>query len=349
MPVLSLFSRAAGNRTFNVSPRNMATSIQRVLELAEEIEKHPLSECGPSDDSDMQTAYLYSFKDVAKRFVAYARRFDNRSLNEMLDSLNLDPEHITQAYDLRADLIPIIDYLKEPEFMDGTGPGLATTRNIAFISYSTADKQYGGHIKRTMESLGVPTFIAHDDLRVSEEWKKRILEELQRTDIFVALLSKDFKLSDWCSQELGYILPFDGVLIIPLSVDGTNPYGFISNLQGHRLRSEEEVGAVLMDVLLRERPRLAISKAIEDVAGAMSFRGAEALVKPLIPHFSYFTESEAAQFAKAAINNGQVWDASLCRGEYLPHFLKIWGSRIPEELRIELEEKIGSRKTGMNS
>jgi hypothetical protein len=317
----------------------MPTSVRRALELAELIEKFPLGDCSPSEDPDKQTAYLYGFKDVAKRFAAYARRVDDSNLKEMLNGLNLDPEFITEAYDLRADLIPIIDYLKELKSPDCPGSESAATRDVAFISYSTVDKQWGGYIRRTIESLGVSTFIAHDDLKVSEEWQKRILQELERTDIFIALLSKAFKESEWCSQELGYIVRFGNVLVIPLSIDGTNPYGFISHLQGHRLQSENEVESVLMDVLLRERPRLAVSKAIKSVAGAGSFRFAETCVEPLVPHFSSFTKQEAEDFARAAISNGQVWDAALCRDKYLPLFLEIWGSRIPT-LRDELSAKI---------
>jgi|SRR5882724_28296 len=316
----------------------MPTSVQRALELAEAIERYPLGDCGPSEDPDKQTAYLYGFKDVAKRFAAYARRFDDKVLQEMLTGLNLNPEQITEAYDLRADLVPIIDYLKELRSASSAIEP-AATRDIAFISYSTVDKSWGGQIRQTMESLGFSTFIAHDDLKVSEEWQKRILEELQRTDIFIALLSEDFKKSDWCSQELGYIVRVRGVLVIPLSIDGTNPYGFISHLQGHRLRSETEAESVLMDVLLRERPRLAVPKAIERVAGTRSFRAAEARVGLLLPHLPSFSEKEAQDFARAAIRNGQVWDAALCRDKYLPQFLEIWGSRIPN-LRDELLAKI---------
>ncbi len=91
----------------------MKPSIKRVLELAEDVEQFQLGHCGPSDDPDKQTAYLYAFKDVAKRFVGAARRIDDAELQAELASVDLDPQHITDAYDLRADLIPVIDVVRQ--------------------------------------------------------------------------------------------------------------------------------------------------------------------------------------------------------------------------------------------
>ncbi len=90
----------------------MKPTIERLLTLADDVEQFKLGDCGPSDDPDMQTAYLYGFKDVAKRFVGAARRIDDAALQTELASINLNPEYITDAYDLRADLVPIIDLLR---------------------------------------------------------------------------------------------------------------------------------------------------------------------------------------------------------------------------------------------
>lgn len=83
----------------------MATRIDvnRLLELADEVEQFDLGRCSPSDDPDKQTAYLYAFKEVAKRFVGTARRVDGAELQNELRHLDLNPDHITGAYDLRAE------------------------------------------------------------------------------------------------------------------------------------------------------------------------------------------------------------------------------------------------------
>ena len=212
----------------------------------------------------------------------------------------------------------------------------------AFISYSTANKEWSGAAKLALKKIGFQGFLAHEDLQVSDEWETAIIRELKRADVFVALLSKEFKQSEYCSQEVGFIVPKKKVLIIPLSIDGTMPYGFISHLQGVRVYNEENVSEAIFDVLLRKRPRIAIPAWIKRVEDAGSFRGSEAIVQPLVAHFPKFTSKEAVAFAKAALGNSQVWDASLCRSEYLPAFKKSNWKHIPRALRADFLKKINS-------
>ena len=210
----------------------------------------------------------------------------------------------------------------------------------AFISYSVAEKQFGSAVKKALENLGVECFLAHEDIQVSEEWKARILQELREVDIFVTVLSAKFKASDWCSQELGFIVSRPDVVIVPLSIDHTNPYGFISHLQGQHVSDESPIPGIIEDLLYRKRPRDMIPIQIERVRCAGSFRDAEAAVRPLVPHFKIFTEQEAADFASAAVGNYEVWDAGLCRSEYLPKFVATNAKRIPDALKKELKEKV---------
>ena len=93
--------------------RIMNTALSQALKYADEIENFPLGKCSPSDDPDMQTAYLYAFRDLAKRFVASAKRIGDAQLSEMINNLDTSPDFITDAYDLRAELYGVIDYLKE--------------------------------------------------------------------------------------------------------------------------------------------------------------------------------------------------------------------------------------------
>ena len=86
-----------------------------------------------------------------------------------------------------------------------------------FISYSMKDKEIASKIKKILTRFRIVCFIAHDDIEVSEEWRRRILKELNDADIFIPILSDNFKNSDWCSQEAG-IACFRNILFIPLSI-----------------------------------------------------------------------------------------------------------------------------------
>jgi hypothetical protein len=205
--------------------------------------------------------------------------------------------------------------------------GAMDRRARAFISYSVERKHAGAAVKGCLAGHGYRCFLAHEDLHVSEEWKQRILDELRESDVFVAVLSKEFKDSKWCGQEVGFIVSRPDVLVVPISVDGTMPYGFIEHLQGTRVRPET-IAPVLEEVLFRRRPRQMIPAQIEKVRAAGSYRGAEAVVRPLVPHFALFSDDEVNAFAHAAANNQEVWAAGRCASEFLPEFVRINGRRI---------------------
>ena len=208
------------------------------------------------------------------------------------------------------------------------------------IWVAARDKLFGGTVKQCLEKLGFSCFLAHEDLQVSEEWKERIIEELKRVDVFVIVLSKAFKASDWCSQEIGYIVSRKDVLIVPLSVDGTTPYGFISHLQGQNVKETSSIQAVLEGALFRKRPRLMISRQIGKMRTVGSFRGAEAVVEPLVAHFARFTDEEVSDFVDAAVSNSEVWDSSGCRVDFIPAFVIANQHRIAFSERDRLLEVI---------
>jgi hypothetical protein len=209
----------------------------------------------------------------------------------------------------------------------------------AFISYSNADEVHAEAVKRVLAEFGIESFLAHEDIAVSEEWRLRIIKELSQAQLFVALLSVSFKASEWAAQELGFAVGRK-IPILPLSLDKTIPFGLISHLQGHRLKDGEITIASLADPVARVIPRHVIPILIERLAGAKSFRGAEALMQPLVPLFSLFNEEDVNEFGAVTLDNGQIWDAALCKREYLPEFIRRHRRRIHPEMLRELEEVI---------
>jgi hypothetical protein len=210
----------------------------------------------------------------------------------------------------------------------------------AFISYSTKDKRFGAEVKSVFDEMGIESFLAHDDLLVSEEWKTRIHSELKSCKIFVPLLSTAFKESDWCSQETGIIVNKRGVLVIPLSLDGTNPYGFISHIQGHHVRDGKIDRNILFVAVGKKWPGVIIEALLRPMERVHSYRQAEDTVAPLVSYFRHFTEEQANKFAELSVKNGQIWSASLCVTKYLPEFLKTNKSRIKQPLYRALKYQI---------
>ena len=183
----------------------------------------------------------------------------------------------------------------------------------AFISYSTTDKQIAGQVKTILNEYRVDAFLAHEDINVSQEWKDRIIQELNQSSIFVPLLSAAFKQSDWAPQEIGLAFArSEEVLFIPLFVDGTVPFGFISHIQGKRLPADGLHSDLLIDPITSRFPHEIIPVLIERMARAGSFRDAEALMLPLLPHFDKFNDDEINAFTTASIENAKIWRAEDC-------------------------------------
>gem|GEM_PF-3078078 len=145
----------------------------------------------------------------------------------------------------------------------------------AFLSYSHADREYGAQAKRVLAEFDIEAFLAHEDLEVSEEWQARILAELRRCDLFVPLLSANFLASKWASQEAGFIASRPEVVITPLSIDGTTPFGFLSHLQSRRIPTEGLTREFLIDPLATRMPRTALPALIRIAGAAKNFRDAE--------------------------------------------------------------------------
>lgn len=221
--------------------------------------------------------------------------------------------------------------------MLGVGPTVA-----AFISHSHVDRTFARQAKAVLGRAGIDAFVAHDDLRTSEEWQRRIRDELRRCKLFVPLLSKSFLRSRWTLQEVGFIAARPKVKIAPLSLDETIPFGFLSHLQSGRISSDGVTPELLLEPLARHFPRKIIPYLIRVAGDAGSFRSAEAEMRPLVPLFGLFTMEEAQALAEAAKSNAQVWSARQCRHEFLPEFIRVQGSNLNDEtlraLRYQIEK-----------
>ena len=212
----------------------------------------------------------------------------------------------------------------------------------AFVSHSHVDRTFARQAKAVLGRAGIDAFVAHDDLRTSEEWQRRIRDELRRCQLFVPLLSKSFLRSRWTLQEVGFIAARARVKIAPLSLDETIPFGFLSHLQSGRISSDGVTQKVLVEPLARHFPRT-ILPYLSRVAGeAGSFRSAEREMRPLVPLFRLLTVGEAQTLAEAVVRNEQVWAARQCRDEFLPEFIRVQGSNLKDKtlraLRYQVEE-----------
>lgn len=106
-----------------------------------------------------------------------------------------------------------------------------------FISYSTKDKKLAGKIKTEFEGFGFNVFLAHHDIHVSTDWSKILVSELRHCNVFLPLLTKNFRRSKWTDQEAGFALALYKS-IFPIKID-VDPHGFMEKIQAFNFNREQ--------------------------------------------------------------------------------------------------------------
>lgn len=201
----------------------------------------------------------------------------------------------------------------------------------AFVSYQTDDKAVAAKVKTLLLSVGINAFLAHEDISVSEEWRLKILEEIGRADMFICLLSKSYLQSTWCVQESGIAAFRKDITVVPLSLDGTIPQGFIGNVQSAKIDPTAIYLGDLIPGILKNDIAFGTDMAINMLGRSRSYRGAEENFQLLLPHLSRMTDGQIKRLLEVAATNDQVHHASLCATNYIPPLLKSYGHLLAPE------------------
>jgi TIR domain len=205
----------------------------------------------------------------------------------------------------------------------------------AFLSYQNADKKIAAKVVQLLTELEVPAFLAHEDIEVSEEWRAALLRELRRADIFVAILTERYHQSIWCVQEAG-IAALRRMTVVPLSVDGTNPKGFLAHVQAKPFDPDAPNIAHLVTALAKRDFAFTASTLIGRVRASRSWRQAEAQFELVLPYLENMSNEHIRDLLIASAENGEVCHASLCAKKYLPPLVKSHGHLLNEQLRRQL-------------
>ena len=210
--------------------------------------------------------------------------------------------------------------------------------SYAFLSYQTADKAVAGQVKRVLAQARIDAFLAHEDIDVSVEWRLKILEEIGKANIFICLLSTNYLDSSWCMQESGIAAFRPDMTVVPLSLDGTNPTGFVSNYQAVRVDQNNISIRDLMPAFLKHDFAAGIDLAIDLIGRSGGYRAAEENFQLILPHISRMTNAQIRLLLKRVADNGQVHHASLCARDYLPPLLKSHGRFLAPQTRSILKK-----------
>lgn len=207
----------------------------------------------------------------------------------------------------------------------------------AFLSYQTGDKAVAGKIKNLLESVGVEGFLAHEDIRVSEEWRLKLLEELGDADLFVPILSKNYFGSIWCAQESGIASADPDITIVPVSIDETVSSGFFGHIQSTTIDANNPQLQSLRPGLFKCDKAFTIDALVALVGKSGSYRGAEYAFGLISPYLNAATDEQKTELLKVSTNNNQVCNAGECATKFLPPLLASHGKFLAHNTRSELE------------
>lgn len=161
------------------------------------------------------------------------------------DGVSIDEAH---AIDRALRLVDVAEAVHD------TGPvetnGLWTPPNAPRIFLShRADRKADAHrLERALKRLGFASFVAHDAIAPSLEWRREIQKAQRSCDLLIAVVTEGFHDSEWTDQEIGWVLGRD-LAIVALSLDGTLPKGFLESYQAIKKKPGEATVALSARVL----------------------------------------------------------------------------------------------------
>lgn len=211
----------------------------------------------------------------------------------------------------------------------------------AFISYSTKDESAAAYAKELLEYFDIKCIMAPDSINGAKEWMNEIIKEIEESNIFIPLLSYNFKDSNWCPQEAGiaYYVKYhvkdpNDFQINPLWIDKTEPFGFLSRIQGKKFNNFNLIGPIF-DL----HQNYMIKKSITALRKIKyGYRETEMIMGLLQPHFGDLSNVEVNKLVDIVIKNDQIYDAGKCRDEYIPNFIDINEDRIEKNKLEKLQE-----------
>lgn len=87
--------------------------------------------------------------------------------------------------------------------------------------------------RQHLEALGYAVFIDEHAIETTTDWRRRLLHELRRCDLLVAVVTPDYWASPFCQQEIGGAYALGKAVV--MFGDGTVPQGFASAEQCERI------------------------------------------------------------------------------------------------------------------
>lgn len=208
-----------------------------------------------------------------------------------------------------------------------------------FVSHSTVQKQIASELKQKLQDPNMRVFLAHDDIDGGEEWMKALYAQINECDVFVILLSKEYHQANFCDQETGIAYTMNKPMI-PLSLDDTTPYGFMSKYQATSIMTpilNDKITEIKNLIFAHTKQgQEIIDNLIEQLSNATSFVNANALSR-LVFNFTKFSKPQINKILKAYCENFELrggWTAD----RFIRELARLNLKKIEPEIMSELKQ-----------
>lgn len=95
-----------------------------------------------------------------------------------------------------------------------------------FLSYSTKDMGIAFRLAQILSNNQITSYIAEWDMQPGKEISQKVKENIQNSDAFLVILTKDGVRSEWVNQEIGLAYSL-GKPIVPLVENGVEVKGVL--------------------------------------------------------------------------------------------------------------------------
>ena len=142
------------------------------------------------------------------------------------------------------------------------------------------------------------------------QWIAEIRAALGSCDALIALVSKEFKESDWCEQEVGWVLGRD-IPVVPVRIDLT-PYGLLGAIQACKwpktTTPATDLALETLNIFLKDEctAEKTLESMVIGLENAESFVQANAIAKALVDLNVALTKTQMRRLKAAQKTNDQV-------------------------------------------
>lgn len=211
-----------------------------------------------------------------------------------------------------------------------------------FLSHADEDKIIARKLADELAKYGFDVFVAHDDITIGNDWEQILKDEIKNRELFIVILSENFKKADFADQEIGIACAYNK-RIFPIRIDDTMPYGFMARFQGSKkidsnIRQDEVQELTHMLALFTDEAQGLIDELIKKLSFSSTFREANSTASELF-EFKTFTTKQINDIAKVYLGNYEVrgsWTAGPSSLDFLANNLNAIKPEYQEELSQHL-------------